>query len=115
MYIDTHCHLNFPQYNEDRAMVIGNAKKAGVKKFINPGVDLYSSKQVIELSEKYPSVLFAALGIHPYEAQHDQDVDKLEKLLAQSSVIPGSLWNKGTRNPSSQKLDPGSGAGMTHP
>lgn len=89
MYIDTHCHLNFPQYNEDRAMVIGNAKKAGVKKFINPGVDLYSGKQVIELSEKYPGILFAALGIHPYEAQHDLDVSSLEKLLTKSIVAIG--------------------------
>ena len=81
MYIDTHCHLNFPQYDADRAMVIGNAKKAGVKKFINPGVDLYSSKQAIELAQKYPGVIFAAVGIHPYEAQHDPEVRELERLL----------------------------------
>lgn len=81
MFIDTHCHLNFPQFDEDRAMVIGNAKKAGVKQFINPGVDLYSSKQVIELAQKHPGVVFAAVGIHPYEAQHDPDIRELEKLI----------------------------------
>ena len=81
MYIDTHCHLNFPQYDMDRAMVIGNAKKAGVKQFINPGVDLYSSKQAIELARKHPGVIFAAVGIHPYEAQHDPEVMELERLL----------------------------------
>jgi len=81
MYIDTHCHLNFPQYDADRAMVVGNAKKAGVKRFVNPGVDLYSSKQAIELAQKYPGVIFAAVGIHPYEAQHDPEVRELERLL----------------------------------
>ncbi|MBI4066560.1 TatD family hydrolase [Candidatus Gottesmanbacteria bacterium] len=81
MYIDTHCHLNFPQYDADRAMVIGNAKKAGVKQFINPGVDIYSSKQAIELARKHPGVIFAAVGIHPYEAQHDPEVVELERLL----------------------------------
>ena len=81
MFIDTHCHLNFPQYDADRAMVIGNAKKAGVKQFINPGVDLYSSKQAIELARKHPGVIFAAVGIHPYEAQHDPEVMELERLL----------------------------------
>lgn len=65
----------------DRAMVIGNAKKAGVKQFINPGVDLYSSKQAIELARKHPGVIFAAVGIHPYEAQHDPEVMELERLL----------------------------------
>lgn len=77
MYIDTHCHLNFPQYDADRAMVIGNAKKAGVKKFINPGVDLFSSKQTVALARKHPGVIFAAIGIHPYEAQHDPEINNL--------------------------------------
>lgn len=81
MYIDTHCHLNFPQYDADRAMVVGNAKKAGVKQFINPGVDLYSSKQAINLAQKHPGVVFAAVGIHPYEAQHDPKVSAIEKIL----------------------------------
>lgn len=80
MFIDTHCHLNFPQYDADRAMVIGNAKKAGVKKFINPGVNLYSSSQAIALAQKHPGVIFAAVGIHPYEAQHDQKTNNLYKL-----------------------------------
>ena len=87
MYIDTHCHLNFPQYDDDRVMVIGNAKKAGVKQFINPGVDLFSSKQAIELAQKHPGVIFAAIGIHPYEAQHDPDVRELERLLTGSRPV----------------------------
>lgn len=80
MYIDTHCHLNFPQYDTDRAMVVGNAKKAGVKQFICPSVDIYSSKQSVELAYKHPGVIFSAVGIHPYEAQHDPDVNALYKL-----------------------------------
>ncbi|MEK7129734.1 MAG: TatD family hydrolase [Patescibacteria group bacterium] len=81
MFIDTHCHLNFPQYDPDRAMVIGNAKKAGVKQFINPGVDLFSSKQAVALAQKHPGVVYAAVGFHPYEAQHNQDVNDLEELI----------------------------------
>lgn len=81
MYIDTHCHLNFPQFDSDRAMVIGNSKKAGVKLFINPGVDLYSSKQALEIARNNPGVIFAAAGFHPYEAQHDQNVSDLENLI----------------------------------
>ena len=87
MYIDTHCHLNFPQSDADQAMVIGNAKKAGIKQFINPGVDLYSSKQAIELTQKHPAVIFAAVGIHPYEAQHDPEVHELERILTGAVAI----------------------------
>ena len=85
MFIDTHCHLNFPQYDPDRAMVIGNAKKAGVKLFINPGVGLFSSQQAIALSQKHPGVIFAGVGFHPYEAQKLPDVSSLEKFF-QSSI-----------------------------
>lgn len=82
MYIDTHCHLTFPEFNEDRAMVIGNAKKAGVKQFINPGVDAFSSNLAVELAQKHPDVVYASIGFHPYEAQKTHDVSILESLLS---------------------------------
>jgi len=84
MFIDTHCHLDFPQFDEDRAMVIGNAKKAGVKKFINPGTSLATSEKAIGIANDNPGVVFAAVGIHPHDAQHDPDVSQLEKLLPDS-------------------------------
>lgn len=89
MFIDTHCHLNFPQFDSDRAMVIGNAKKAGVKQFVNPGVDLFSSKQAIDLAQKNPGVIFAGVGFHPYEAQQNPEVNKLEKLIDDHVIAIG--------------------------
>lgn len=91
MYIDTHCHLNFPQFDADRAMVIGNAKKAGVKKFIVPGVDIHSSLTAIELSHRHPGVIFASVGFHPYEAQQNPDLSMLEKLVSSNRpILPSS-------------------------
>lgn len=87
MFIDTHCHLNFPQYDPDRAMVIGNSKKTRVKRFINPGVNLFSSQQAIALAQKHPGVVFAGVGFHPYEAQKLPNVTKLEALL-QTNMSP---------------------------
>jgi TatD DNase family protein len=81
MFIDTHCHLTFAEYDPDRAMVIGNAKKAGVKKFICPGVDPFSSRQVVLLAQKHPGTVFAGIGYHPYEAQHNPAVTELAKLI----------------------------------
>lgn len=91
MFIDTHCHLTFPEYNGDRAMVIGNAKKAGVKKFICPGVDPLSSTQVIELAQKHSGSIFAAVGYHPYEAQQNPSVANLGKLLSDKVVAIGEI------------------------
>jgi TatD DNase family protein len=80
MFIDTHCHLTFAEYDPDRAMVIGNAKKAGVKKFICPSVDPFSSKQVVTLAKKNPGTIFAGIGYHPYEAQHNPNLKNLYTL-----------------------------------
>lgn len=94
MYIDTHCHLNFPDMNDDRAMVIGNAKKANVKKFINPGVDSLSSHQAVTLAQKHPGVIYAGIGFHPYEAQNlrPEDVRKdLEELWRQGTGDKGQV------------------------
>jgi len=87
MYIDTHCHLTFPQYKEDQAMVIGNAKKANVKKFINPGVDPISCRLTVDLAKKHPGVIFASVGFHPYEAQDIHDVSLLDSLAKFSVAI----------------------------
>ena len=88
MFIDTHCHLTFAEYDPDRAMVIGNAKKAGVKQFICPSVDPFSSQQTVMLAEKNPGTIFAAIGYHPYEAQQYPDITILENLIInQGNVI----------------------------
>lgn len=65
--IDSHAHLDFPQFDKDREQVIDRAKEAGVKAIINVGADLQSSRRSIELAEKHPFI-FAAVGIHPHDA-----------------------------------------------
>jgi len=81
MYIDTHCHLNFSQFDEDRAMVIGNAKKAGVKQFVIPGDDHNSCRTAVHLAHKHPGVIYAAVGFHPYEATKNPDISYIETLI----------------------------------
>ncbi|MFA5005809.1 MAG: TatD family hydrolase [Candidatus Omnitrophota bacterium] len=67
MLIDTHCHLDFPQFDPDRDKVIERAIARGVGRLINVGADLRSSAASIELAGKYAAV-FAAVGVHPHEA-----------------------------------------------
>jgi TatD DNase family protein len=67
MLIDTHCHLDFPEYDFDRDEVILRAKEKGVEYIINIGSSLQGSRRALDLSEKYDCV-YATLGIHPHEA-----------------------------------------------
>ncbi|MBI3577549.1 TatD family hydrolase [Candidatus Gottesmanbacteria bacterium] len=87
MYIDTHCHLQFSDYDSDRAMTIGNAKKAGVKKIICPGTDFLSSQKAIELAQKNPGVVYASVGFHPYEAQKNPNVSAVSRQLSAVSSL----------------------------
>ncbi len=67
MLIETHAHLYFDQFDEDREQVIQRADEAGVKRIINIAVDLETSRHCIELTEKHEG-LFATTGIHPNDS-----------------------------------------------
>ena len=62
--IDTHSHLDFPQYDKDRDKVIEDAFSSGLETIINIGVDLESSEKSIKLAEKYENI-YATVGL-PY-------------------------------------------------
>jgi len=87
MFIDTHCHLTFPQFASDQVEVITNARKAGVKKMISVGVDRLSSAQSLELSSRYPGVIYASIGFHPYEAQNPHEESELEEFAQDTHCI----------------------------
>ncbi len=67
MFIDSHCHLDFNSFDDDRVQVIHRALDRGVGFLINPGINVVSSQKAIRLAESYPEVL-AAVGVHPNEA-----------------------------------------------
>jgi len=67
MLIETHCHLDFPEFDADRDLVIKRAKEAGISYFINIGSTLKSSNASCELAIKYPEI-YATVGLHPHDA-----------------------------------------------
>ncbi len=64
MLIDTHCHLNFDRYDEDRNELMTRAADAGVTRVINPGVDMDSSRAALALGQQYDGI-YVAVGVHP--------------------------------------------------
>lgn len=68
MLIDTHAHLNFPEYQKILPKIIHRAINNNVRKIICVGTNLNDSQKTIEISKKYPGIVFAAVGIHPQEA-----------------------------------------------
>ncbi|MCX5715205.1 MAG: TatD family hydrolase [Candidatus Omnitrophica bacterium] len=88
MFIETHCHLDFPEYNLDRDTVIQQAKSEGIEYIINIGSSLEGSIRSIDLAQRY-SCVFATVGIHPHEADGFSQVNlqSLEKLASQEKVV----------------------------
>ena len=68
IFVDVHAHLDFPEFNADRPLVIQRAQAAGVGAILNVGADLPSSRQAVALAEQYDRV-YAAVGMHPHDAK----------------------------------------------
>ena len=69
--IDTHCHLDGEEFQDDLEAVIARAREAGVEAIGVPGIDLKSCKTVMELCRRYPDYCFPMLGLHPDEVRDD--------------------------------------------
>jgi TatD DNase family protein len=61
---DTHCHLDFDRFDQDRDQVIQRAVRAGVERILIPGIDIHSSMAAAGLAEQH-SMIYAGVGVHP--------------------------------------------------
>lgn len=87
-HIDTHCHIDGEEFDEDREAVITRAREAGVCKVMVPAIDLVSSERIIKLCSQYPDYLYPMVGLHPEEVR----VDWREQLAAiKSHLEPGII------------------------
>jgi TatD DNase family protein len=72
MLIDSHCHLQFSQFQDDRVQVLERAWQAGLSAIVLVGTDADCSQRALSLAESHPS-LFATVGWHPHEAAQFDD------------------------------------------
>src|SRR6184192_13076 len=87
MLIETHAHLDYPDFANDFDDVLRRATDAGVTRIITIGTSIESSRRAVELAEKYPNV-FAVIGVHPTAEQSaDDDVMTPLRELARSSRV----------------------------
>ncbi len=88
MLIETHAHLDYPDFAPDFDDVLRRANEAGVTRIITIGTSIQSSRRAVELAEKYPN-LFAVIGVHPTSANEagDDVITPLRELAKSSRVV----------------------------
>jgi TatD DNase family protein len=88
MLVETHAHLDYPDFANDLGDVLRRAVEAGVTRIITIGTSIESSRRAIDLAEKYPAV-YAAIGVHPtYVEEAEEDVfTPLRELAKHPRVI----------------------------
>ncbi len=88
MLIDSHAHLEMPQFEEDLEEVIQRAAQYGINQIITVGTDLNSSRKAVSLAERHPS-LYAAVGIHPHDARKctSETLGQIKGLAAHPKVV----------------------------
>jgi TatD DNase family protein len=88
MLIETHAHLDYPDFANDLEDVIRRAADAEVMRIITIGTSVESSRRAIDLAEKYPAV-YAAIGVHPtyVEEAEDDVITPLRELAKNPRVV----------------------------
>src|SRR5207249_460851 len=87
MLVETHAHLDYPDFVPDFDDVMRRATEAGVTRIITIGTSIESSRRAVELAEKFPNV-FAVIGVHPtYAAEAGEDVITPLRALAENPRV----------------------------
>ena len=86
--IDSHAHLDFENYRDDLEQVIENAVNEQVEYIINIAIDGKSILKTIDIAERYSNI-YAAIGIHPHEADNysEEDLELVDKYASHPKVV----------------------------
>ncbi|MGB7874894.1 MAG: TatD family hydrolase [Anaerolineales bacterium] len=85
---DTHCHLDFHKFDEDRTAVIKRAERAGLVRILIPAISVTSSLSAIKLAESHP-MLYAAIGVQPNESLtwDNASISALRELSTNPNIV----------------------------
>jgi TatD DNase family protein len=108
MLIDTHAHLDFPDFENELDAVLARAATAGVTRVVTIGTTVEGSRRAVALAEKFPNV-FATIGVHPSNADEagDDCIAQLRELAKNPRVVAlGEMGLDYHRLPSRKILEP---------
>ena len=86
--IDSHCHLDFPDFAEELDDIVARAEAAGVKRMVTICTRVKKFDSVLSVAERFPSV-YCSVGTHPHNADEELDIstEKLVELANHPKVV----------------------------
>lgn len=81
MLVDSHCHLDFPDFAPEIDAVVGRARAAGIGRLVTISTRVRKFPQVLAIAEKYPDI-FCSIGTHPHYADEEMDVTAADLIAA---------------------------------
>ena len=85
--IDTHSHLDGPEFAEDLEQTLLRAKAAGVEKIFVPGICWADTPRLLEICNTHAGLLYPMVGLHPeniMDEDYHEVLEKMERLIAES-------------------------------
>ncbi|MGB3645289.1 MAG: TatD family hydrolase [Mesorhizobium sp.] len=73
MLVDSHCHLDFPDFSEQREAIVARALEAGIGRMVTISTRVRKFPQVLEITETFDPV-YCSVGTHPHNADEELDV-----------------------------------------
>ncbi|RUU26936.1 MULTISPECIES: TatD family hydrolase [unclassified Mesorhizobium] len=88
MLVDSHCHLDFPDFAEERAAIVARALAAGIGRMVTISTRVKKFQQVLEIAESFDEI-YCSVGTHPHNAAEELDVsaEDLVRLSAHPKVV----------------------------
>jgi TatD DNase family protein len=74
MLVDSHCHLDFPDFAQNRAEVVARAREAGVGRIVTISTRVKKHTEVLAIAEEFQDI-FCSVGTHPHHADEELDID----------------------------------------
>jgi TatD DNase family protein len=74
MLVDSHCHLDFPDFAAELDAVVARARAAGVGRMVTISTRAHQHAQVLAIAEKFPEI-YCSVGTHPHHAAEEPDID----------------------------------------
>jgi TatD DNase family protein len=88
MLVDSHCHLDFPDFAEERAAIVARALAAGIGRMVTISTRVKRFQQILEIAETFSEV-YCSVGTHPHNAAEELDItaDELVRLSGHPKVV----------------------------